>query len=191
MISLAYNKAGLEVYYILVALIAILGFTKYSLTKGLGLSFEIFKNKSFYYFIIPAVALSNTLLALLQKFYWINETQSINTSLVFLILNFLIFNSIRTFGEEFIFRAFLLVKEVNSSNAAFWVLNSVQAFLFSSIHFYFVIESDGRFIFGIYVFILSLFLGWMNRKFNSIVPSWIIHWINGLQTLVIAAISYI
>jgi membrane protease YdiL (CAAX protease family) len=105
-----------------------------------------------------------------------------------LLLSFFFFNSIRTFGEEFIFRAFLLIKVIHHNNFIFWGLNIVQAFLFSLIHYYFVNELSGKIVFGIYVFVLSAYFGLLNRKFNSVIPSWTIHWMNGLQTLLIVII---
>jgi membrane protease YdiL (CAAX protease family) len=119
----------------------------------------------------------------------VSEAQNSNSDpLNLLLLSFFFFNSIRTFGEELIFRAFLLIKDIQSNNLIFWSLNIVQAFLFSFIHYHFAHELTCKIVFGIYVFVLSVYFGWVNRKFDSIIPSWTIHWMNGLQTLLIAAI---
>lgn len=188
MLRLIYNKTGLEVYYIITTGIVFLGFTKYSITKDLGLSFKLLKDKTFYFCLIPVIVLSNIILVLILKNYSIREIQNSNSEPFYVFfISFLFFNSIRTFGEEFIFRAFLLIKNIQSNNLIFWLLNIVQAFLFSLIHYYLAHELTSKIIFEIYVFVLTLYFGWLNRKFNSIIPSWTIHWLNGLQTLLLAA----
>ena len=186
---LANNKTGLEIYYIIAILIFILGFTKYSIKQVLGLSSKLLKDRTFYYYLIPTIFLSNLILILIFKNSLVSETQnSTSDPLYLLLLSFFFFNSIRIFVEEFVFRAFLLIKEIRSNNLIFWSLNIVQAFLFSFIHYHFAHELTSKIIFGIYVFVLSVYFGWVNRKFNSIIPSWTIHWMNGLQTLLIATI---
>ena len=189
MLRLTYSKTGLEIYYIIATLIGILGFTKYSFNKQLGLSFILLKNRSFYLYQIPVIILSNLFLFLIFKDSLITDAQDGKSDpLPILFLNFFFFNSIRTFGEEIIFRAFLLIKVIQRNNFIFWGLNIVQAFLFSLIHYYLANELSNKIAFGIYVFIISVYFGWLNRKFNSVIPSWTIHWMNGLQTLIIAII---
>lgn len=186
---LASNKTGLEIYYIIATNIFILGFTKYSVKKDLGLSLKLLKDRIFYFYQIPVIILSNLILFLIFKNTLVSEAQNSNRDSLFLVLlSFFFFNSIRTFGEEFIFRAFLLFKVFKSNNLIFWGLNIVQAFLFSLIHYYFAQELTNKIVFGVYVFVLSVYFGWLNRKFNSLIPSWTIHWMNGLQTLIIATI---
>lgn len=183
------NKTGLELYYIIAVLICILGFTRYSFWNDLGLSFVLLKNRTFYIYQVPVIIVSNLFLFLILKNSLNGETQnSNNDTFSLLLLSFLFFNSIRTFGEEFIFRAFLLIKNVQSNKFIFWSLNVIQAFLFSLIHYYIANDVTDQIIFTIYVFVLSIYFGWLNRKLNSIIPSWTIHWMNGLQTLIIATI---
>jgi hypothetical protein len=180
---------GLEIYYIIAILICILGFTKYSFNKELGLSFNLFKNRNFYFYQIPVIILSNLFLFLIFKDTLITDAQDGKSDPIpILFLNFFFFNSIRIFGEEIIFRAFLLIKVIQRNSFIFWGLNIVQAFLFSLIHYYLANELSDKIAFGIYVFVLSAYFGWLNRKFNSVIPSWTIHWMNGLQTLLIAII---
>lgn len=189
MLRLTFSKTGLEIYYIIAILIGILGFTKYSFNKELGLSFNLFKNRNFYFYQIPVIILSNLFLFLIFKDTLITDAQDGKSDPIpILFLNFFFFNSIRIFGEEIIFRAFLLIKVIQRNSFIFWGLNIVQAFLFSLIHYYFVNELSGKIVFGIYVFVLSAYFGLLNRKFNSVIPSWTIHWMNGLQTLLIVII---
>jgi membrane protease YdiL (CAAX protease family) len=119
----------------------------------------------------------------------VSEVQDSNKNpFSLLLLGFFFFNSIRTFGEEFIFRAILLFKDFKRNNLFFWGLNFIQAFLFSLIHYYIADDLTSRIVFTVYVFFLSVYFGWLNRKFNSLIPSWTIHWMNGLQTLIMAII---
>ena len=186
---LAFNKKGLEIYYIIVAVISILGFTKYSITKDLGLSFKLFKDRTFFVYQIPVIILSNLILFLILRNSMVSEVQDSNKNpFSLLLLGFFFFSSIRTFGEEFIFRAILLFKDFKRNNLFFWGLNFIQAFLFSLIHYYIADDLTSRIVFTVYVFFLSVYFGWLNRKFNSLIPSWTIHWMNGLQTLIMAII---
>jgi len=186
---LASNKKGLEIYYIIATIIFILSFTKFSVKKKLGLSLKLLKDRTFYFYQIPVIILSNLILFLIFKNSLVDEAQNSNKdSLTLLLLSFFFFNSIRTFGEEFIFRAFLLFEVFKSNNLIFWGLNIIQAFLFSLIHYFFAHELTNQIVFGIYVFVISVYFGWLNRKFNSLIPSWTIHWMNGLQTLILSAI---
>ena len=111
-----------------------------------------------------------------------------NETLFKLSLYFIFLNSIRTFGEEFIFRGFLLIKEFKNNNLLFWLLNIAQALLFGFIHSSFVDELISKIIFGMYALLLSTYFGWLNRKFDSLLLSWIIHWMNGIQTLILASL---
>ncbi len=182
-----YRKRGLDVYYIIALIIIILGFTKFTLIKDLGLSFAIFKNKKLYIFLIPTIILSNILLFLIKKYFIGGEIQlETNESILKLILVFLFLNSIRIFGEELIFRGFLLVKDFKTDYFLFWKLNIGQALFFSLIHSLFVDDLTSKFVLGSFTFISSIYFGWLNRKFDSLLPSWIIHWMNGIQVLIIA-----
>ncbi len=187
LISLLYSKKGMTIYYLVAISIFILGFSKTTFFKDLGLSFKIFLNKKIYSYLIPSIIISNVILFAITK-YIMNDPNSAKESenILLLSLFFISLNSIRTFGEEFIFRGFLLIKDIKNNNLLFWILNIVQALLFSLIHSLFVDDLLSKFIFGSYVLVLSIYFGWLNRKFNSLFLSWVIHWINGIQTLIIA-----
>ena len=191
-ISKTLNKSGLELYYIIAVAIFILGFTKFTLIKDLGLTFKILKNKKLYYYLIPTILLSNIILLLFKKYYMGDEALLINSASIFKsILGLLFVSSIRTFGEEFIFRGFLLIKKIKNNTIFFWILNITQSLIFSYIHSLFVDELISKIVFVAYVFVLSIYFGWLNRKFNSLIPSWIIHWMNGILALILAYISYV
>jgi len=182
-----YRKRGLDVYYIIALIIIILGFTKFTLIKDLGLSFAILKNKKLYIFLIPTVILSNILLFLIRKYFIGGEIEvETNESIFKLILVFLFLNSVRIFGEEILFRGFLLVKDFKTDYLLFWKLNIGQALFFSLIHSLFNDDLTSKIVLGSFTFISSIYFGWLNRKFDSLLPSWIIHWMNGIQILIIA-----
>ena len=186
-LSTIYRKTGLHIYYIIALAIIIIGFTKFTLIKDLGLSFAIFKNKNLYIFLIPTVILSNILLFLIKKYFIGGEIQvETNDSILKLILGFLFLNSIRTFGEEILFRGMLLTPDFKKNKNIFWFINFSQAILFTAIHILFVDGLMNKLIFGLYVLLISIYFGWLNRKFDSIIPSSIIHWMNGIQALIIA-----
>lgn len=181
----SYDKQGHIVYYFISVAIFILKFTNLSFVENLGLSFKVLKNRKLYSYLIPTIILSNVFLILIQKYFMGEEVQiDNNNSFIKTILIFIFINSIRTFGEEFIFRGFLLIKEITINNLHFWLFNITQALIFSIIHSLFVEQSLSKIVFGAYVFTISLYMGWLNRKFDSLLPSWIIHWMNGLQALI-------
>ena len=96
-------------------------------------------------------------------------------------INFIIIHSVRVFGEELIFRGFLLTKDIKNNKTVFWILNILQASIFSYIHSFGFTDITLKISFTLYVFIFSILSGWINRKYNSLLPSWIIHQANGLQ----------
>ena len=184
-LSTIYEKKGINIYYVIALVVFILGFTNCSFIKELGLSFKTLKDKKTYIFIIPVIILSNFLLVLIQKKYMYGGNLSIKSDFNYnLLLSFLFIASIRILGEEFIFRGFLLIKSLNQNNKLFWLLNIAQAIIFSFIHTTFVDELNSKIVFGSYVFVLSVYFAWLNRKFNSILPSFIVHWMNGLGTFI-------
>ncbi len=188
-LSTIYQKQGLQVYYVIALAVFILSFTNFSFIKELGLSFKILKDKKTYIYIIPVIVLSNIFLFFIEKYFLDTETQLINNDPKYkLILAFSFINCIRIFGEEFIFRGFLLIKRIKDNNKLFWLLNIVQAIIFGSIHTLFVDGLISKIVVGIYALALSVYFGWLNRKFNSILPSWLVHWMNGLHILLFACI---
>ncbi|MFZ4465053.1 MAG: CPBP family intramembrane glutamic endopeptidase, partial [Bacteroidales bacterium] len=188
-LSLIFNKTGQQFYYILAAILIILGFTKYSFSVELRSAYKLLKNKAFYIYQLPVMFISNIILIVILKDYLIGEIQQSDSEPMYVyLLSFFFFNSIRIFGEEFIFRAFLLMNEIKRNNFLFWTLNILQAFLFSIVHYFIAQELTNILVFTMYVFITALYFGWINRKFDSLFASWTIHWMNGLQTLIMAAI---
>lgn len=85
------------------------------------------------------------------------------------------------FGEEFIFRGILLMDGIKGNKWVFWIANVIQAILYSWIHSFFIDEISGKIIFTAYVFAFSIFAGWLNNKYNSLLPSFLLHWGNGIH----------
>ena len=175
------NKQGLSFYYFLIVIVFIIfkfnenGFIKW-LSQGIhgkGISFALIVGMS--------ILLSNVLLFYIQTRFLKAEFAPKKYFDQDYLFTFLIFNSVRIFGEELIFRGFLLIKGIKENNVRFWLLNFVQAILFASIHSLFNENNFGNFVFTIDVFIFSIFIGWLNRRFNSLLPSWLLHFGNGIQ----------
>ena len=176
-----YEKEGLSIYYILASIMIFVGFFEKSFSEIIRLSFEVLNDKRLYLQLTPVIIISNLLLFFIIKNYIGFEPENYNYNI---ILGFIFFKSIKAYGEEIIFRSFLLIKVIQKNNIIFWLLNILQSVIFSYIHTLFVEELEVKIIFGSYVFVLSICFAWMNRKFNSVLPSTIVHWMNGLQAIV-------
>jgi hypothetical protein len=79
-----------------------------------------------------------------------------------------------------------LFQRIKNNKTLFWFLNLSQSFLFCLIHTLVTDAVIAKIAIGLYVFTISVYFGWLNNKFNSILPSWMIHWMNGIQTLLFA-----
>ncbi len=179
-LALIYKKETIYSYYGIVWAIFALRFNS-NFVKEFGLSMKILYDRKLILFLIPTIVLSNSLLVLI-KLHFVDDGMQANKD--YLLLGFIFFNSVRIFGEEIIFRGFLLIKSFKENNKVFWILNLGQAILFGFIHTFVADNWNGKIAIGIYAFAFSIYVGWLNRKFNSILPSWIIHWMNGLHSLI-------
>ena len=118
---------------------------------------------------------------LLNNFFFFYKTLmgedfTVRSITLFLILKFLFTTiHIRTFGEEFVFRGFLLSDKIKNNPKRFWIANFSQSLIFTSLHAIAPLPIIHRIIVVIFTFCLSLLWGVLNRKFNSLFPSWIIH----------------
>jgi len=180
-----YNQTGILIYFIITTIIVLSAFTKYTLIRDLGLNFKVFKNKRFYYFLIPSIFISNLIIYLIKDFDIVSTNYDYQESILKTILIFLFVKSIRIFGEEILFRGILLIPEFKNSKNLFWRINIIQAVIFTTIHILFVEGLMNKLIFGLYALLISIYFGWLNRKFDSIIPSSIIHWMNGIQVILI------
>ncbi len=179
-LAVIYKKENIYGYYIFaIVLFALLFDSSYA--KEFGFSIKVLLDRKLILYLIPSVILSNFLLACMNKYIPENGPLFNQNHM---LLGFIFLNSIRILGEETIFRGFLLIKSIKENNQTFWILNLTQAVVFSLIHAFFMDSLRGKIAFGTFVFALSIYFGWLNRKFNSILPSFIIHWMNGLQTLI-------
>lgn len=69
-------------------------------------------------------------------------------------------------GEELLCRG-LTLKFANKAFGNFWVANVLQAIVFGVLH--------ANWVQGIYAFLIGLALGWMTKRYNSIIPAMICH----------------
>jgi membrane protease YdiL (CAAX protease family) len=98
------------------------------------------------------------------------------------LLNGVFFVGTRAFVEELIFRGFLLLPYFSTHNKAFWSANIAQAIFFTGIHALIPMPLLPRLLFIVFVLCWSFAIPWLNRKVGSLLPSWILHWTNGLLT---------
>lgn len=179
------NRQGLFAYYLILTIVLVLLIIK----KVEIFSISVFKtnyggyvNKWLFFsgLLVLSILISNVLLFLIQS-KLLNDHYTLKKHFDFKYAYvFLMYNSVRVLGEELMFRGFLLINEIKKRIKLFWVLNLLQAVLFSFIHSLFVDVLIDKIVFTSYVFIFSVYAGWINHKFNSLLPSWLIHWMNGL-----------
>ncbi len=129
--------------------------------------------------ILPIMILSNSFLLWGQKI--LGDVQFVLRpfSLTYWI-NRCFFGGVRIFMEELIFRGLLLLPWVSKNVQVFWLANIAQSACFATLHAFVPVHPNFRLPFIIYAFILSIAFGWLNRKFNSLMPSWVIHCTNGV-----------
>jgi membrane protease YdiL (CAAX protease family) len=171
-------------YFILVIIFVVVKGTKNGVTGVFTLHFKLQNGKKNYFagalLILASIIVSITILYLydtkVENIHY-NLRSHFDYKYAFM---FFIFNPVRILGEETIFRGLLLMGNIRNDNKLFWILNFVQATVFSMIHSLMVDDLTGKLVFTTYVFCFSIFVGWLNRKFNSILPGYLIHWCNGI-----------
>lgn len=181
------NRQGLSIYYFLIiSVFIILKFSEEGFINFFGFSLKGQRKKigSFVFIIGLTMIVSNVLLFKIKTIFLNSESAYKNYFDYDYLYTFLIFNTVRIFGEELIFRGFLLIKEIKENNSLFWLLNFAQAALFALIHSFFIDEIIEKLVFTSYVFVFSVLVGWLNRKYSSLFPSWLIHLGNGLQNFI-------
>lgn len=71
-------------------------------------------------------------------------------------------------GEEFLCRG-VTMHFAQKAFGKFWLANILQAVMFGCIH--------GNWVQGIYAFVIGLVLGWLVRKYDSLVPAMLLHFV--------------
>lgn len=71
-------------------------------------------------------------------------------------------------GEEFLCRGVIL-HYAKKAFGKFWLANILQAVMFGCIH--------GNWVQGIYAFVIGLILGWLVKKYDSLVPAMLLHFV--------------
>jgi len=158
---------------------AVLYLTKNSPISLFGLRLENLKGRMFLW-ILPFILFNNGFLFVLDHFL-LGEEFSVRPFDVMVLLRYLFsLSHIRTFGEEMIFRGFLLSRTISSSRKLFWTMNIFQAAVFTFLHALIPMPLTVRLVFCIFVFLFSITIGLLNQRFNSLFPSWLIHSTNGI-----------
>lgn len=88
--------------------------------------------------------------------------------------------NVRTFGEELAFRGWLFFPRIRESARAFWAVNVMQALMFALVHASLPKPDPFRAALALYALFAALLWGWLNRRFNSLLPSWALHASSGL-----------
>lgn len=152
----------------------IMSLVKVSPIKFFGLSLDKLKGKLLLW-VLPFFLLNNFFFFFFYKTL-LGEDFTVRSITLFLILKYFFSTvHIRTFGEEFVFRGFLLSDKIKNNPKRFWIANFSQSLIFTSLHAIAPLPIIHRIIVVIFIFCLSLLWGVLNRKFNSLFPSWIIH----------------
>ncbi len=179
------NKSNIVIYTILMCVVFFIFilFKRHPL-KAMGLTFKNLLNGKMFLYILPFFLIANAYL-IIHSVVFFDEAFIFRPDIGMNLFIKIFGGPIRTIGEEVIFRGWLFIKpSVHENNRKFWKNNMIQAGIFTSIH---ALISFPRFymwcIWVVFVFALSLAWGWLNRKFNSIWPSALLHSTNGLYRL--------
>ncbi|GEM_PF-2238769 len=173
---------GVIIYYVIVFFILIV-LNKKSIRLFFGKNYiRPLKPQALLQIVYISLA-SNILLVLFQYNFKFSFVFSSYISKYDTIPLFLLVNPIRIFCEELVFRGFLRIQYINSNARLFWFFNILQGLAFGLIHWLFI-DFTFKSAFFAYALILSVTMGWFNRKYKSLIPSFLIHWLNGIQSLI-------
>lgn len=155
-----------------------LALAKISPVRLFGLSADNLFWKMLLY-ILPMFLFTNAYLIYLQKA--LGESPAVKSFTVVALLKVLFpFAHVAKFGEELVFRGFLLSRTVSANKKLWWSANVAQAVVFAGIHALVPMPLGTRIVFVAFVVALGLIYGLLNRKFQSLLPSAILHGTNGL-----------
>lgn len=115
-LSIVYKKENINLYYLIAIIISVYGIFSQNFTKALGFSINKLVDKRLTLFLLPSIIISNFFLILLYEIY---DDRGIPSNQNHLFIGFVFFNTIRIFGEELIFRGFLLIKYVKDKKKYF------------------------------------------------------------------------
>ena len=162
---------------------------KVSPVRLFGLSADKLTGKLFLS-ILPMFLFTNLYLIFLDKILGQKGVGAKSLTVVALLKTLFPSGQIAKFGEELVFRGFLLAKTVSSNNNLWWAANVSQALVFAAIHALTIrIPLGTKIHFVVFVIALSLVYGLLNRKFQSLLPSAILHSTNGLVGSLLGFIS--
>ncbi len=178
------KETGLLYYYFAIILfISISKLSKFGFIRFINLNFTENK-KELLIHIILIILVSNFILLFIRTNFFVKILVFKNSFDINYGYHYFLFSSIRFFGEELFFRGLLLIKDVKSDFKTFWFINILQSILFGIIHSLFVDEVLIKIAFFFYAFTLSIIMGLINKKYDSLLPSWLIHFANGFQNFI-------
>lgn len=177
--DLVYSKASLGMFVYHVVGILAFGLWYYLSFKKprptLRQSFKMVSGKSIIVSVIGGLALgffangtvileSIFLPSIVERFNEMAEIAGLGTD-VWAIIAAIILAPI---GEELLCRG-LALKFAEKSFGKFWIANVMQALLFGVLH--------ANWVQGIYAFGIGLFLGWLVKRYKTILPAMLVHFV--------------
>lgn len=177
--DLVYSKASLGMFVYHVVGILAFGLWYYLSFKKprptLRQSFKMVSGKSIIVSVIGGLALgffangtvileSIFLPSIVERFNEMAEIAGLGTD-VWAIIAAIILAPI---GEELLCRG-LTLKFAEKSFGKFWIANVMQALLFGVLH--------ANWVQGIYAFGIGLFLGWLVKRYKTILPAMLVHFV--------------
>jgi membrane protease YdiL (CAAX protease family) len=174
-----FDEQAVTYSIIIFVICGVLAAVKMSPVRLFGLSLDKLSGRLFL-FILPVFLVSNVFLIVLDLV--LNGTAFEPRSFsVRILLNALFpIGQIRAFGEELVFRGFLLSKTVSRDKKVFWAANVIQTLIFTSLHGLIPMPLGAKIVLILFVVTISILYGLLNRKFQSLLPSAILHSTNGL-----------
>lgn len=177
--NLVYSKASLGIFVYHVVGILVFGLWYYFSFKKprptIGQSFKNVSGKSIIVSVIGGLALgvfangtvileSIFLPSIVERFNEMAEVAGLGVD-VWAIIAAVILAPI---GEELLCRG-LTLKFAEKSFGKFWIANVLQALLFGVLH--------ANWVQGIYAFGIGLFLGWLVKRYKTILPAMLVHFV--------------
>jgi membrane protease YdiL (CAAX protease family) len=154
----------------------------------LGLSWNCLSGKLFLA-VLPVFLAANAFLIYFDSALSSGPPQVRPFTFLLLMKTIFPLGQIRAFGEEIIFRGFLLSQTLKNDEKTWWTVNILQAAVFTTLHALIPMPLLTKLVFIGFVFGLSIAYGLLNRRFQSLLPSAILHGTNGLALNLVRLLS--
>jgi membrane protease YdiL (CAAX protease family) len=174
-----FDEQAINYSVIVFVICGVLAAVKMSPVRLFGLSLDKLSGRLFLY-ILPVFLVSNVFLVILDLVLSGSAFKPRSFSMPALLNSLFPIGQIRAFGEELVFRGFLLSKTVSGDKRTFWAANVTQTLIFTSLHALIPMALGPKIVLILFVVTISILYGILNRRFQSLLPSAILHSTNGL-----------